>query len=179
MTRRFQGGGTLLVAYTNAKLMSNTDTLTSWLEGNTGGVPGAQDWNNLAGRDLSPLRTFHSAWSSATFLTFPSGRARRIAGSLSGVAERRGFRLGRRWYHHLPTGFPLKIGWSGSHRIGSAPILGLRTLGPNVIPDATRKLAAKAYRVVQHQLLRTPPECGYGTESRVDSVPSRTWNQQL
>ena len=35
VTRRFQGGGTLLVAYTNAKLMSNTDTLTSWLEGPT------------------------------------------------------------------------------------------------------------------------------------------------
>ncbi len=33
VTRRFQGGGTLLVAYTNSKLMSNTDTLTSWLEG--------------------------------------------------------------------------------------------------------------------------------------------------
>src|SRR5262249_26468334 len=55
VTRRFQGGGTLLVAYTNAKLMSNTDTLTSWLEGGTtGGVGGVQDWNNLAGeRSLS------------------------------------------------------------------------------------------------------------------------------
>ncbi|MGA9392695.1 MAG: TonB-dependent receptor, partial [Candidatus Sulfotelmatobacter sp.] len=31
LTRRFQGGGTLLVAYTNSKLLSNTDTLTSWL----------------------------------------------------------------------------------------------------------------------------------------------------
>src|SRR5207248_902856 len=31
VTKRFQGGGTLLVAYTNAKLLSNTDTLTSWL----------------------------------------------------------------------------------------------------------------------------------------------------
>src|SRR5262249_43672930 len=49
VTRRFQGGGTLLVAYTNAKLISNTDTLTSWLEGPTGGVPGVQDWNNLKG----------------------------------------------------------------------------------------------------------------------------------
>ncbi len=42
VTKRFQGGGTLLVAYTNAKLMSNTDTLTSWLEGGTtGGVGGS------------------------------------------------------------------------------------------------------------------------------------------
>ena len=43
VTRRFQGGGTLLVAYTNAKLLSNTDTLTSWLEGPTGGVGQVQD----------------------------------------------------------------------------------------------------------------------------------------
>ena len=55
MTKRFQGGGTLLAAYTNAKLMSNTDTLTSWLEGGTTGGTGAiQDWNNLgAERSLS------------------------------------------------------------------------------------------------------------------------------
>jgi len=36
VTRRFQGGGTMLVSYTSAKLMSNTDTLTSWLEGVSG-----------------------------------------------------------------------------------------------------------------------------------------------
>ena len=40
VTKRFQGGGTMLVAYTNAKLMSNTDTLTSWLEGGTSGGVG-------------------------------------------------------------------------------------------------------------------------------------------
>src|SRR5262249_1005495 len=46
--RRFAGGGTLLVAYTNAKLLANTDSLTSWLEGGgTGGVGQVQDWNNL------------------------------------------------------------------------------------------------------------------------------------
>jgi hypothetical protein len=33
--RRFAGGGTLLVAYTNAKLLATADTLTSWLEGTT------------------------------------------------------------------------------------------------------------------------------------------------
>jgi len=42
--RRFAGAGSLLVAYTNAKLISNTDTLTSWLET---GVGALQDNNNL------------------------------------------------------------------------------------------------------------------------------------
>ena len=41
-TKRFNGGGILLVAYTNAKLLSNTDTLTSWLEGSTTGGTRAQ-----------------------------------------------------------------------------------------------------------------------------------------
>ena len=31
-TKRFKDGGTFLAAYTNAKLLSNTDTLTTWLE---------------------------------------------------------------------------------------------------------------------------------------------------
>jgi len=49
--RRFAGAGSLLVAYTNSKLISNTDTLTSWLETGVGGI---QDNNNLgAERSLS------------------------------------------------------------------------------------------------------------------------------
>jgi Carboxypeptidase regulatory-like domain len=49
--RRFAGAGSLLVAYTNSKLISNTDTLTSWLET---GVGSLQDNNNLgAERSLS------------------------------------------------------------------------------------------------------------------------------
>jgi carboxypeptidase family protein len=49
--RRFAGAGTLLVAYTNSKLLSNTDTLTSWLETAVGTI---QDNNNLrAERSLS------------------------------------------------------------------------------------------------------------------------------
>src|SRR5207245_3068133 len=36
--RRFAGAGSLLVAYTNAKLISDTDTLTSWLEKVVGGI---------------------------------------------------------------------------------------------------------------------------------------------
>jgi len=62
VTRRFAGGGTLLVAYTNAKLLTNTDTLTSWLEGNTGGVGQVQDWNNLRKESHSPPRMFRSVW---------------------------------------------------------------------------------------------------------------------
>src|SRR6202012_2133391 len=42
--KRFSAGGALFVAYTKAKLISNTDTLTGWLENTVGAI---QDNNNL------------------------------------------------------------------------------------------------------------------------------------
>jgi hypothetical protein len=49
--RRFASAGSLLVAYTNAKLVSDADTLTNWLEVATGSI---QDHTNLRGeRSLS------------------------------------------------------------------------------------------------------------------------------
>jgi hypothetical protein len=49
--KRFSAGGALLAAYTNAKLISDTDTLTAWLETSVGTI---QDNNNLRGeRSLS------------------------------------------------------------------------------------------------------------------------------
>jgi len=44
--RRFASAGSLLVAYTNAKLISDADTLTNWLEASTGSI---QDHTNLKG----------------------------------------------------------------------------------------------------------------------------------
>jgi hypothetical protein len=43
--KRFSGGNSILVAYTHSKLISDTDTITSWLE--AGGTGGIQNWNNL------------------------------------------------------------------------------------------------------------------------------------
>jgi hypothetical protein len=51
LQKRFSASGSALLSYTNAKLISNTDTLTSWLETRVGGI---QDNNNLGGeRSLS------------------------------------------------------------------------------------------------------------------------------
>ncbi len=43
--KRWSGGNSILVAYTHSKLISDTDTVTSWLEG--GGVASIQNYNNL------------------------------------------------------------------------------------------------------------------------------------
>ena len=64
VTKRFQGGGTMLVAYTNAKLLSNTDTLTSWLEGGTTGGSRARfrTGTTWPANVRSRHRMFHNAW---------------------------------------------------------------------------------------------------------------------
>jgi hypothetical protein len=52
--KRFQGGGTMLLSYTNSQLMSNADTLAAWLEGGTtGGVGGVQRLERSEGRAFS------------------------------------------------------------------------------------------------------------------------------
>jgi hypothetical protein len=79
--RRFAGAGSLLVAYTNSKLISNTDTLTSWLETGVGGI---QDNNNLrAERSLSsqdvPQRLVISY-----VLDLPFGQGRKYLANIGG-----------------------------------------------------------------------------------------------
>ena len=121
VTRRFQGGGTLLVAYTNAKLLTNTDTLTSWLEGPTGGVGGVQDWNNLNGeRSLSsqdasePLNQLRAR--------SPVRSRKEIRQRPHGNRQRCGIRVGRRWHHYFPAWLPVQddLLWIDSSRSGQS-----------------------------------------------------------
>ncbi len=107
MNKRFAGGGTLLVAYTNSKLLSNTDTLTSWLEGGvTGGVGGIQDWNNLAGERSLSSQDVSQRLVISYVLDLPFGRGKKYMGSVSGVGRQTGFRLGPRWRNRLPARLP-------------------------------------------------------------------------
>ncbi len=56
MLKRFKGRAIISGSYTFSKLISNTDTLTSWLENH--GTAGVQNWNNLrAEKEPRELRT--------------------------------------------------------------------------------------------------------------------------
>ncbi len=88
-TRRFSGGGTLLVAYTNAKLLTNTDTLTSWLEnGTTGGVGQVQDWNNLNGECSLSSQDVSQRLVVSYVLDLRFGHGRRYLSNVSGVTSK-------------------------------------------------------------------------------------------
>ena len=170
VTRRFQGGGTLLVAYTNAKLMSNTDTLTSWLESNTGGVPGVQDWNNLAGERSLSAQDVSQRLVISYVLDLPFGKGKAYANSLSGVANGVVSGWGVDGITTFQKGFPLKIGWSGSATSLASGSFGVANIRPDVIPGCNKKAGgAKLTEYFNTSCFAPPPQWGYGTESRVDA----------
>ena len=113
LTKRFQGGGTLLVAYTNAKLLSDTDTLTSWLEGDTGGVGQVQDWNNLKGERSLSSQDVSQRMIISYVLDLPFGRGKKFCPMPAGVTGKVVSGWGIDGVTTFQRGFPLKINWAG------------------------------------------------------------------
>jgi Carboxypeptidase regulatory-like domain len=144
VTRRFQGGGTLLVAYTNSKLMSNTDTLTSWLEGGTtGGVGAVQDWNNLAGERSLSSQDISQRLVASYVLDLPFGHGRRFLSSLSGLSNAVVSGWGVDGITTLQRGFPVKLSWGGSNTFTSDGF-GIGTLRPDYIAGCDKNRGGSA-----------------------------------
>ena len=175
VTRRFQGGGTLLVAYTNAKLLSNTDTLTSWLEnGTTGGVGQVQDWNNLKGERSLSSQDVSQRLVISYVLDLPFGRGKRFLGGVSGVTSKIVSGWGIDGVTTFQRGFPLKITWAGSGTPLAKANLGVANIRPNVVPGCDKSthgsgLNGKLDQWFNVNCFAAPPDWGFGSESRVDS----------
>jgi Carboxypeptidase regulatory-like domain len=143
-TKRFGGGGTMLVAYTNAKLMSNTDTLTSWLEGGTtGGVGGIQDWNNLKGERSLSSQDVSQRLVISYVLDLPFGRGKRFAGGLNGVADKVVSGWGLDGVTTFQRGFPVKISWGGGNALTQAG-LGIGSLRPDYVAGCDKNVSGSA-----------------------------------
>jgi hypothetical protein len=174
VTRRFQGGGTMLVAYTNAKLMSNTDTLTSWLEGGTsGGVGSVQDWNNLkAERSLSSQDVSQRLVISYV-LDLPFGRGKKYASGVKGVAGGLVSGWGLDGVTTLQRGFPVKIS-DGKGNSLTALSLGTGTLRPNVVAACDKSRSGSAVSRLAEwfntSCFTDAPAYGFGDEPRVDAT---------
>jgi hypothetical protein len=168
VTRRFQGGGTLLVAYTNAKLLSNTDTLTSWLEGPTGGVPGVQDWNNLKGEKSLSAQDVSQRLVISYVLDLPFGRGKPFANSMSGFANSAISGWGVDGITTFQRGFPLKISYSGTTALEAAN-LGVSNIRPDVVQGCDKKAGGgHISNWFNTTCFANPPDYGPGTEARVD-----------
>ena len=98
------------MAYTNAKLLSNTDTLTSWLEGGTsGGVGAVQDWNNLKGEKSVSSQDVSQRLVISYVLDLPFGKGKRYFGGVSGVGGKLVSGWGIDGITTFQRGFPVKI----------------------------------------------------------------------
>jgi Carboxypeptidase regulatory-like domain len=171
VTRRFQGGGTLLVAYTNAKLISNTDTLTSWLEGNTGGVGSVQDWNNLSGERSLSSQDISQRLVISYVLDLPFGRGRAYANNMNGIANGAVSGWGVDGITTFQRGFPLKISWAGANTALEGAGLGVANVRPDVIPGCDEKAGGgHITNWFNTSCFAPPPQWGFGSEARVDPV---------
>jgi hypothetical protein len=83
--KRFSNGQTLLVSYTMSKLISDTDTITGWLEPG-GGAGGVQDnYNIRAERSLALYDTPHRAVISY-IVDLPFGKNKKFGANATGLA---------------------------------------------------------------------------------------------
>ena len=176
VTKRFHGGGTMLVAYTNSKLMSNTDTLTSWLEGGvTGGVGGIQDWNNLKGERSLSSQDVSQRLAISYVLDLPFGRGKKYMGGVSGFSGKVVSGWGLDGVTAFQRGFPVKISYGQGTPL-SIPDWVSEACGRTYVQGCDKcglwRHGRQARRVVQHFLLHVPPVTGL-------SVTSRAWTPTL
>jgi hypothetical protein len=171
VTRRFAGGGTLLVAYTNAKLLTNTDTLTSWLEGPTGGVGQVQDWNNLKREKSLSSQDVSQRLVISYVLDLPFGHGKRFAAGLSGVANKAVSGWGIDGVTTFQRGFPLKITWAGPSTYLEGSNLGVANVRPNVVSGCGKSAGGgHVMNWFNTSCFAAPPQWGFGSESRTDST---------
>ncbi len=107
--KRFKGGGSILASYTMAKLISDTDTLTGWLEsaGSTDwGIP--NNYNHRAERSLADFDVSQRLVVSYV-LDLPVGKGQRYMSSASGVAGKLVSGWGINGITTFQKGFPLFI----------------------------------------------------------------------
>jgi hypothetical protein len=174
VTRRFQGGGTMLVAYTNAKLMSNTDTLTSWLEGGTtGGVGGIQDWNNLNGERSLSSQDVSQRLVFSYVLDLPFGHGKKYLSSMSGVGNAVVSGWGLDGITTFQRGFPVKLSWGGGDALTQAG-LGIGSLRPDYVPGCDKNVSGSAVDRVQEWFNTSCFTAPSGNNPTV-STPNNPW----
>jgi hypothetical protein len=169
-TKRFKAGGTFLAAYTNAKLMSNTDTQTSWLESSTGGVGQVQDFNNLKGeRSLSSQDVSQRLVLSYVY-DLPFGHGQRFMSDATGAADKIVSGWGIDGITTFQKGFPLKFTYAGTTPLEGLG-LGIANVRPNVVAGCSKKSHSlpSIDEFFNTSCFVLPPAYGYGNEARVDS----------
>jgi Carboxypeptidase regulatory-like domain len=168
VTKRFTAGASFLAAYTNAKLMTNSDTLTTWLESGVGEV---QDWNNLKGEWSISSQDVSQRLVLSYIYDLPFGHGQKYMADATGIAGKlvSGWNVGG--ITSFQKGFPLPISYGGSTPLSQAS-LGIGVLRPNVVPGCHKSTshvsAGGGIAWFNPTCFTAPSGFGFGNESRVD-----------
>jgi len=165
--RRFAGAGSLLVAYTNSKLMSNTDTLTSWLET---GVGSLQDNNNLRGERSLSSQDVPQRLAISYVLDLPFGQGKKFLSNVNATLNNIVGGWGIDGVTTLQRGFPLIF---RNGQANDATLFGAGSR-PNLLPRCHKSSAASG-RARLNGWFNTgcfvaPEDFTFGNEPRVDST---------
>jgi hypothetical protein len=164
--RRFAGAGSLQVAYTNSKLISNTDTLTSWLETNVGAI---QDNNNLRGERSLSSQDVPQRLVINYVLDLPFGQGQRYLSNTSRVVNSVVAGWGVDGVATFQRGFPLVLGNGESNE---AALFGAHPR-PNAIDGCQKTSGADRIDRLDGwfntSCFTAPANFSFGNESRVDS----------
>jgi len=163
--KRFSGGNSILVAYTHAKLISDTDTITGWLE--NGGTGGVQDWNNRKlEKSLASFDTPDRLVVSYV-LDIPLGKGRRYMANANRLVQATLGGWGVLGVTTIQTGFPLHFNTNNnnSNSFGG----GQR---PNVIAGCNKTTSGSATQRLNDwfniNCFTQPAAFTFGDESRTD-----------
>jgi len=163
--KRFAAGGTLLASYTFSKIISDTETLTTWLD-SANGVAGVQNWNNF--RAEKSLTSFDSRQRLViTYgLDLPFGKGKKLLSNMNGVGDRIISGWGISGDSLFQEGFPLGM-------TATPNVTGFNTgLRPNVVPGCdpmkTGPVQQRLDNYFNTACFAVPAAYTYGNASRTD-----------
>jgi len=165
LQKRFLGGASLVAAYTKSKLITNADTLTSWLENSVGTV---QDNNNpRAERSLSS-QDVPQRLVIRYVLDLPFGQNRRYLSHSTGALNWIVGNWGMDGVTTFQRGFPLAF---RSGQENDATLFGAGSR-PNLIPSCNKTSGFTGNNRLRAwfnaECFAAPPNFAFGTEPRVD-----------
>ena len=168
-TRRASHGSIVQLAYTYAKLLSNTDNTSSFQDGQGGQGVVQDNYNVRAEKSVSLQDLTHNLVINYG-IDLPFGHGQMFLGSSNGVVDAivGGWRVNG--ITTLHSGLPVAFGTNGnslSNYFGSGPIR------PNVVAGCDKQVGgsqqSKAAKWFNTSCFTTPADFTFGNERRVDS----------
>jgi hypothetical protein len=167
VTKRLHAGGTVGAAYTWSKLLSDTDTLSSWLEAGHG-VGGVQDPSNL--NLEKSLTSFDAAQRLVVsyVVDLPLGKGKHFLGNVHGAGDKLLSGWGLAGVTTFQAGLPLAL--TTASNLTSSLGGGSR---PNVLSSSVAIGGSAQSRLAQWfntAAFAQPAAFTFGNESRTDPV---------